>query len=126
MPSRAKLALALILLLVLAPLAGASCGIACLAATPHRPMPAATASHHCVRASVCCHSSGPAICAATQAPEMVAAILSTRAPALRDTPALAAIAAESLPQNHRSLAAHSIEGSPPGQLHLANPIPLRV
>jgi hypothetical protein len=125
MPSRAQLALALILLLVLAPLASATCGIACLAATPHRPMQAATAPHHCVRASVCCHSSGPAICAATQAPEIIAAILSTRPPALHDASALAAIAAESLPQNGRNFAAYT-DSSPPGQLHLANPIPLRV
>jgi hypothetical protein len=129
MPRRAQLALALILLLVLAPLAGATCGIACLAATPHSPMHAAATTHrHCVHASACCHASGPAMCAATQAPEAIAAILSpiSDTNATHDTPALAILAAESLPQNPRSLAAHSTDSSPPGQPGAARLTPLRV
>jgi hypothetical protein len=122
---RAQLALALIFLLVLTPLAGATCGIQCLAAIPHHSTHTA-ASHDCMRASTCCHSRGPAICAATQAPEAVAALLSTgNAP--HDTRALAVAATtESLAQNSRAIAGHSIESSPPGQPRAANPIPLRV
>lgn len=126
MPRRAQLALALILLLVLAPLTGATCGIECLAITPHHPAHSARSQHHCVRTSACCHSSGPAICAATQAPEAIAALLSTSS-APQDTLALAIVATlKPLAQNSGVSAAHSIGSSPPGQLRASNSIPLRV
>lgn len=123
---RAQFALALVLLLVLAPLARATCGIRCLTATPHHAI-AATASqqHDCVLASACCHSTGPAICSATQAPEAVAALLSTDA-STADAPALGVIAAESLPQNSRTVIGHGIDSSPPGQFLASSPIPLRI
>jgi hypothetical protein len=122
---RAQLALALILLLVLAPLAGATCGIQCLAVIPHHPAQAA-AQHHCVRASTCCHSGGPAICSAADAPPAIAAFLTADTKAPHDTLALAIVAAELLPQNDRASAAHSTDGSPPGELRAAHIVPLRV
>ncbi len=122
---RAQLALALILLLVFSPLAGATCGIACLTVIPHRPLQAGTAEHHCVRASACCHSSGPAICAATQATEAIAALLSANSAAVQHD-ASPAIVAAALPLSQRDLTAHRIDSSPPGQLRASNPIPLRV
>jgi hypothetical protein len=126
MPRRAQLALALILALALAPLAGVTCGIQCLAATPLRPMHTGAAQHHCVRASTCCHSGGPAVCSAADAPAAVAALLIADTRASHDAPALAAAAPEFLPQNGRTAAAHSIDSSPPGQPRAANSIPLRV
>jgi hypothetical protein len=125
MPRRAHLTLALIVLLVLAPLARATCGIACLAITPHHSAPAAATQPDCVRASSCCHSSRTAICAATQASETVAALPSTDS-ATPDAPALALLTAESPLRNPRNLAAHRIDSSPPGQLRSATPTPLRV
>jgi hypothetical protein len=123
---RTQLALALILLLVLAPLASATCGIECLAVTSHHPTQSARSQHDCVRAAACCHSSGPAICAATQAPEAIAAWVSTNTAAAQQdaTPATAAIYLP--PVSQRDLAAHGIDSSPPGQLRAANSIPLRV
>jgi hypothetical protein len=124
MPRPAHLTFALILLLVLAPLASAICGIDCLAIARHHHIHATATRSDCVRASACCHSSGPAICAATQAPEAVAALPSTNS-APPNAPALALLTAESPSQNPRALAAHRIDSSPPGQLP-ANPTPLRV
>jgi hypothetical protein len=123
---RAQLALALILLLVLAPLAGATCGIKCMAATPHHPVHAASAQHPCMRASACCPSNGPAICGATNAPGAIAALLNTDTNATHDAPTLASVAAAYLSLNHRSLSADHIDSLPPGQHRAANPIPLRV
>jgi hypothetical protein len=123
---RAQLALSLVLLLALAPLAGATCGIACLTAIPHRPMQAATAQHHCVRAAACCHSSGPAICAVTQAPEAIAAWVAANTAAVQHDASPAIVAIDFSPLSLRDLAAHSIDRSPPGQLRTSNPIPLRV
>jgi hypothetical protein len=126
-PRHAQLALALILLLVLTPLAGANCGIACLAAAPHPSMHAASAQDGCLRASTCCHSGGQAICRAANTADTPAALLSADTTAPHDAPALAvAVAAEALPQNPRTIAARGIESSPPGQLCSALPIPLRV
>jgi hypothetical protein len=123
---RAQLALALILLLVLAPLASATCGIECLAVTSHRPTQSARSQHDCVRAAACCHSNGPAICAAAQTPEAIAALIPINiAVGQQDaTPAIAVV--DLLPLSRRELAAHGIDSSPPGQLRAANPIPLRV
>jgi hypothetical protein len=121
---RAQLALALILLLVLAPLAGANCGIECIGATSLQPLHAASAQHPCARASACCHSK-PVLCGVTSAPEFTAAFVTgTKAP--HGTAAHAAIAAESLPQNSRTIAARCIDTSPPGQLRSAHSTPLRV
>jgi hypothetical protein len=126
MPRRAQLALALILLLVLAPLAGATCGIQCLAVVRHHPTQSARSQPDCVRAAACCHSSSPAICAATQAPEAIAAWVTanTAAPQEEATPAIAAI--DLLPLSQRDFADHSLDSSPPGELRAANSIPLRV
>lgn len=123
MPRRAQLALALVLLLVLAPLAGATCGIQCLAATPHTTH-AAIAHHECKRALTCCPSSAPAICSPTQAPDSSAVLLSaeTSAPG---APALATIAATSVPIA-RILATRKIESTRAGQPLAASPTPLRV
>lgn len=124
-PSRAKLALALILLLTLVPLAGATCGVQCLAATPHHPTHV-TSQQHCVVASACCHSSGPAVCSRTQAPEAVAMLLSTGTNAPSDPPASGVIASGLLPQDPRTRAAQTIDSSPPGQPSTASLIPLRI
>ena len=75
MQRRAQLALTLALLLVLAPLAGASCGIQCLAATSPLPTHASASPQQCVRAFACCPSTAPAVCSATQAPQEIAALL---------------------------------------------------
>lgn len=125
MPRRTQLALALILLLVLAPLASATCGIQCLAVTPHHPTPNSVSPQHCVRAATCCHSSGPAICSATSASD-ITAVLTTNAKAPHDTLSLAAIAAELLPQDGHAIAAHGIDSSPPGEICTAYLTPLRV
>lgn len=121
---RAQLALALILLLVLAPLAGATCGIQCLAAAPHPSTHAATAQHQCVRASACCHPGGPILCSAANSPENTAALLSADTP--HDPPAFAVVIVESPSQTSRTLVGRNIDSSPPGQLRAANPLPLRV
>jgi hypothetical protein len=123
---RAQLALALILLLVLAPLAGATCGIQCLAVAPHHPAHTAASQRDCMRAPTCCHSSGPAICSAADAPPAIAAFLTADTKAPHDTLALAIVAAELLPQNGRAIAARSIDSSPPGELRAAHLVPLRV
>lgn len=123
---RAQLALALILLLVLAPLASATCGIECLSVTPHPPTQAARSQHDCVRAAACCHSNGPAICAAAQAPEAIAALISINIALGQHeaTPAIAVV--DLLPSSRRNFDAHGIDSSPPGQLRAASSIPLRV
>ena len=121
---RAQLALALILLLVLAPLAGANCGIECRDATSLQPLHAASAQHPCARASACCHSK-PVLCGVTSAPDFTAALVTgTKGP--HDTSAHAATAAESLPPNSRIIAARYIDSSPPGQLRSVHLTPLRV
>jgi hypothetical protein len=127
-PSRAQLAVALILLLVLAPAAGTICGIRCLAATPqmHAVISQAISQEPCVRPSACCHSSGPAVCRATQAPEAVATLLSTGTNASSQHPASAVIAAGLQPQNPRTRAAQTPDSSPPGQPRTASLIPLRI
>jgi hypothetical protein len=123
MPHRAQLALALILVLLLAPLAGATCGIRCLAATPQ--MHAAISQQRCVRASACCHSTGSSVCSTSPAPEFIAALLpGTSTP--HDPPALVVIAANSWSQDPHIPAAHSVDSSPPGQLRTARLISLRV
>ena len=123
---RAQLALALMLLLVLAPLASAACGIECLAVTPHHPMRTARSQHDCLRASACCHSSGPAICSAAQAPEAIAALVSTNTAAAQHDATPAIVAADLLPLSQRDLTAHRIDSSPPGGFRAANSILLRV
>jgi hypothetical protein len=127
-PSRAQLAVALILLLVLAPAAGTICGIRCLAATPqmHAVISQAISQEPCVRPSACCHSSGPAVCSRTQAPEAVATLPSTGRNVPSDPPASAVIAAGILPQNSRTRAAQTLDSSPPGQPRTARLIPLRI
>jgi hypothetical protein len=124
-PNRAQLAFALMLLLVLAPLAGATCGIQCLAVAPHHPISAVASQQPCVRAATCCHSTGAAVCTATQAPETVAALLSTGTNALHNAPAIAVIAAGLLSQDPRTRTAQTIASSPPGQLRIT-PNPLRI
>jgi len=126
MPRRVHLALALILLLVLAPLARATCGIGCLAAIPHPSTPVATAQSHCVRATACCHSSGPVICAATQSPESIATLFSNGTNAQPEAPAIAVPTAKALSQNPRVPAARNIDGAPPGQSLASSPTPLRI
>jgi hypothetical protein len=125
MPNRAQLAFALMLLLVLAPLAGATCGIQCLAVAPHHPISAVTSHQPCVRAATCCHSSGAAVCTVTQAPDTVAALLSAGTNALHNPPVIAVIAAGLLSQDPRTRIAQTINSSPPGQLY-ATPNPLRI
>jgi hypothetical protein len=122
MPHRAQLAFALMLLLVLAPLASAACGIACVTGPAHT---AATPQPHCVRAATCCHSSSSAVCAATRAPEAIASLPSASTNTPPDTPAFAVITAESPLQNAGILALRSIDTSPPGRLP-DSPIPLRI
>jgi hypothetical protein len=124
MPHRAQLAFALMLLLVLAPLASAACGIACVTSA-HTAAPAATPQPHCVRAATCCHSSSSAVCAATRAPEAIAPLPSAGTNTPPDTPAFAVITAESPLQNAGILAVRSIDTSPPGWLP-DSPIPLRI
>jgi hypothetical protein len=127
MPRHAQLVLALILLLVLAPLANATCGIRCLAVTPHHPMPAAILPHHCVGTSTCCHSSGPAICSASTASDVTAATFTTAdTTAPHGAPALTIVAADPLLQNGRTITGRGIDSSPRGQPRADNPIPLRV
>jgi len=126
MPRRVHLALALILLLVLAPLARATCGIGCLAAIPHPATPVATAQSHCVRAIACCHSSGPVICAATQSPESIATLFATGTNTPPEVPAIADLTAKAPSQNRRSPAARNIDGAPPGQPFASSPTPLRI
>lgn len=125
MPRRTQLALALILLLVLAPLASATCGIQCLAVTPHHPTPNSVSPQHCVRTSTCCHSSGPAICSTTSASD-ITAVLATDTKTPYDTLTLTATALEPLPQNSRTCIRHGIDSSPPGELCTAYLTPLRV
>jgi hypothetical protein len=125
MPNRAQLAFALMLLLVLAPLASTTCGIRCLAVAPHHPIFALTSQQPCVRAATCCHSTGAAVCTATQAPDTVAALLSTGTNALHNPPAIAVIAAGLLSQDPRTCTSQTVDSSPPGQLH-ATPSPLRI
>ncbi len=124
MQRRAQLAFALALLLVLAPLAGAACGIQCLAATSPRPTHAAASPpQHCIRTSACCHSTGAAVCSATQASQEIAALL-TANNTMAD-PATVVVAA-SLPRSPASRAILRIGGAPPGPPENASPIPLRV
>ena len=125
MPRRTQLAFALILVMVLAPLGGVSCGIACLAAAPHHSMQTPAFRHDCMRASTCCHSSGPAICTATQQPEVIAALLATDTAATHAATALVPVAEPSLP-NPRAISTYRSDSSPPGQLPVASPIPLRI
>ena len=126
MPRRVHLALALILLLVLAPLARATCGIGCLAAIPHPSTAVATTQPHCVRANACCRSSGPVICAATQSPESIATLFSNGTNAQPEAPAIAVLTAKALSQNPRAPAARNIDGAPPGQFLASSPTPLRI
>jgi hypothetical protein len=125
MSRRGQLALALMLLLVLAPLSAATCGIQCLAVAPHHSMPGATSQRPCVRVATCCHSTGAAICSATQAPETVAVLLSTGTNALHNPPAIEVIVAGLLSQNSRTRTAQTIDTSPPRGL-ATNPISLRI
>ncbi|HZZ38986.1 MAG TPA: hypothetical protein VFE06_07635 [Acidobacteriaceae bacterium] len=125
MQRRAQLALALALLLVLAPLASASCGIQCLTATSPLPTHAAASPQHCVRASACCHSTGPAVCSAIPAPEAIAALLSASS-GTADPATIASVVAGSLPQGSTIRTAHRIDSAPPGPPDSASPIPLRI
>jgi len=125
MAHRAQLGFALMLLLVLAPLASTTRGIQCLAAAPHHPISAVISQQPCVRAATCCHSTGAAICTATRAPETVAALLSTETNALHNPPAISVIAVGLLSQNPRTRTAQTIDSSPPGQLR-TTPNPLRI
>jgi hypothetical protein len=124
MPRRAQLVLALILVLVLSPLAGAACGIDCLAGGSHAT-PTAVTQHDCKRALACCPSGAPAICSATQTPEIVAAFFSANSSA-PDAPSLARTSAEPLPQNPGSLSVQRLGSSPPAQSRAASPIPIRI
>jgi hypothetical protein len=125
MPRRVHLALGLVLLLVLAPLARVTCGIGCLGTISHPPALLATSQPDCVRATPCCDSSRPAFCTATQASESLATLLSTDANATPEAPAFAAVTAQSPLQKSGIPVAQSIASSPPGQLP-ASPIPLRI
>jgi hypothetical protein len=116
MPRRTQLALALILLLVLAPLASATCGIQCLAVTPHHPTPNSVSPQHCVRTSTC----------STTSASDITAVLATDTKTPYDTLALTATALEPLPQNSRTCIRHGIDSSPPGELCTAYLTPLRV
>jgi hypothetical protein len=126
MPRHVHLALTLILLLVLAPLGGATCGIGCLASAVRPSTLAATAQQHCVRATACCHSSGPAICAAIQSSEPIALLISigTNAPPAAPAVALPASAARS--RYPRTLFTRNIDSSPPGQSLASTPTQLRI
>jgi hypothetical protein len=124
MPRRLHLALALILLLVLAPLARASCGIGCLA-IPHPATPVARSQPHCVRASTCCHSSNSAICAVSQAPESIAGI-STGANVPPELTARAVLTANAAFQDPFTLVTGNIDSSPPGQSLASTSTPLRI
>jgi hypothetical protein len=123
MQRRAQLALALALLLVLAPLAGASCGIQCLVATSPLPTHAAATPQQCVRASACCHSTGPAICSATQAPQEIAALLTSN---ITTADPAAIVVVTSLPRSPASRVIHRIDSAPPGSPQNVSPIPLRI
>jgi hypothetical protein len=125
MPRRAQLAFALVLVLVLAPLASAACGIQCLTAIPQIPTHAAVSQQHCIRASACCHSTGRAVCSATQAPEAIAAFLSAN-DATTDAPAFAFLVAKPLPESPISRTAHRTDSAPPGPPDSASPTPLRI
>lgn len=122
MPRRAQLVLALVLVLVLGPLAGAACGIDCLASTTHAPT--AVTQHDCKRALACCPSGAPAICSATQTPEIVAAFFSANS--APGATSLTIASAEALPQNPGSLSVHRIANSSPVLSQAASPIPIRI
>ncbi|MFL6428866.1 MAG: hypothetical protein ACJ71S_11530 [Acidobacteriaceae bacterium] len=124
MPRRAQLVLAIILVLVLGPLAGAACGIDCLAGNSHAKTTAAS-QHDCKRALACCPSGAPAICSATQTPEIVAAFLSASSSA-PDGPAVAMASAEALPQNPGRVGVQRFGSSPAVQSRAASPIPIRI
>jgi hypothetical protein len=119
----AHLAFALVLLLTVAPLAGATCGITCLAASPHTTR-SAIAQQRCVSAAACCHSRGSAICAAAQAPEALAALLSINNEA-PDASAVTVPHADISSPNAAGLTTRRIDSSPPGQLRIT-PNPLRI
>jgi hypothetical protein len=121
---RAQLAFALVILLMLAPLVSAACGIQCLTATAMLSMHAAVSQQHCIRVSACCHSSGPAVCSAAQAPEATAALLSSNG-GTAEAPAFAVVTAF-LSQSPTIRAAYRIDSAPPGPLDSAIPIPLRI
>jgi hypothetical protein len=126
MPRRTQLAFALILLLVLAPLAGVTCGIQCLGATPHHPMVAATTQRHCVSATACCHSTRPAICNAANTADISAALLVTGTHRPHAAPAITVATTEALQANPRAIAVHRIDSSPPGWQNAGNSSPLRI
>jgi hypothetical protein len=125
MPRRVHITLALIFLLVLAPLARTACGIECVAGPAHAATPGAIPQQPCVRAATCCHSTGAAVCGATQAREATATLLSAGTNTSPDAPVFVVVNAESLLQNAGVLAVRSIDTSPPGRLP-DNPIPLRI
>jgi hypothetical protein len=121
---RVHLALVLVLLLTVAPLAGASCGITCLTASPHIAGTAIT-QERCVIAAVCCHSSGAAICAAAQTPEALAALLTIHNEA-PDAAAVTVPHGDTSSPNAPGRTTRSIDSSPPGQSLAASLTPLRI
>jgi hypothetical protein len=129
---RTQLALALILLLVLAPLASSLCGIGCLPAAQPATMRPAQAAHsatiqqHCVRATSCCHPSGATRCNITTAPEAVALVSGVSASATADAAPFDVIPADLLPSATRNLIPRRIDSSPPGQLVALSLAPLRI
>jgi hypothetical protein len=125
---RVHLAFALVLLLTVAPLAGATCGatcgITCLTASPHTTR-SAIAQQRCVRAATCCHSSDSAICAAAQAPEALAALLSINNEA-PDTSAVTVPHTDIFSPSSAGRTTRRIDSSPPGQSLAASLTPLRI
>lgn len=124
MQLRTQLALMLVLVMALAPLAGTACGIQCLAAVPQLPMHAAAAQQHCVRTVACCHSTAPAVCSVAQAPEAIAALLSS-SNATADISVFAVLLTEPLPQSSIR-ATNRVDSAPPGPPDGSSPIPLRI
>ena len=120
---RAHLVFALVLLLTVAPLTGATCGITCLTASPHTTR-SAIAQQRCVRAA-CCHSSGSAICAAAQAPEALVALLSLHNEA-PDASAVTVPHGDISSPNATDRTKRRIDNSPPSQSLAASHTPLRI
>jgi hypothetical protein len=124
MPRRLQ-AITLLLLLVLSPIAGWSCGIHCIAMTAHFGHAQATAvqQHACVSASACCPTK-PTLCGATSALES-STFLPAGVPASHEFVASFLYAVPLLPLATRSNLART-NSSPPHQVDNIGNVPLRI
>jgi hypothetical protein len=119
MPRRLQ-AITLLLLLVLSPIAGWSCGLHCVAMTPHVT---ASQQHACARASACCPKT-PTLCSRAPGSDSGAFLVAGTA-ASPDAIALVVLDV-GLVAPLQSSGLISANSSPPGSWHNAGPIPLRI